>query len=353
MGAVRYFSLARLLPLLGVACASRSAPKAQVPSAPVAQHVDDAAGGWLTTLDVSHPLVGRIWDTAARGFVSSTNVLARAARGRFVLLGEKHDNPDHHRLQALVLKGLVDTGERPRVAFEMLEVDRQAAVDGYRKTAGASASGFGAALGWDASGWPPFREYQPIFEVAFSARLDIVAANLEHELARGLVHAGLAALPPERAALLDLERPFPPALDGALREELGADHCGMLPDNLLEPMALAQHARDAQMARALLDGGETKPGVLVAGGGHVRRDRGVPYYLALHGANSVVTIDFEEVTANENDAARYVRVSPDGAAAVDFVWFTPRASDGDPCAAFTRPKTAKAPERVRERREPG
>ena len=34
--------------------------------------------------------------------------MIRLARAEFVLLGEKHDNPDHHRLQAEVLRGLTD-----------------------------------------------------------------------------------------------------------------------------------------------------------------------------------------------------------------------------------------------------
>jgi hypothetical protein len=173
-----------------------------------------------------------------------------------------------------------------------------------------------------------------------------VAANLEHDRARALVHAGLAALTPERAAALRLDRPFPPELESALEAELAEDHCGMLPPSLLAPMALAQHARDAQMARALLDGGNDVPAVLMAGGGHVRRDRAVPYYLALNGETSVLTLDFVEVQAGQTEPSRYVPAAPDGAPAVDFVWFTPRANDDDPCKAFThaRGSTARVPD---------
>jgi len=262
-------------------------------------------------------------------------VISRAALARFVLLGEKHDNPDHHRLQALVLERLVEARRRPRVALEMLDVDAQPTVDAYVANPAATASGFGAAVGWDKSGWPSFADYAPIFEVAFAARLPIVAANLEHDRARALVHDGLSALSPERAAALELARPFPPALERALEEELGADHCGMLPSSLLAPMALAQHGRDAQMARVLLEGGRDVPAVLIAGGGHVRRDRGVPYYLALNGETSVLALDFVEVQADETEPSRYAPAAPDGAPAVDFVWFTPRANDDDPCKAFT------------------
>jgi uncharacterized iron-regulated protein len=326
--------LARLLPLALAACTG-SGTKPPVQSAALVPAHRDAAIAWQTKLDQTSPLVGRLWDARSRAFVEQESVFERAARARFVLLGEKHDNPDHHRLQALVLERLVAAGRRPRVALEMVEVDAQPTVDAYMATPGASASGFGAAVGWDASGWPPFHDYQPIFEVAFAARLPIIAANLEHDRARALVHEGLSALTPERAALLELDRPFPPELERSLEQDLGQDHCGMLPPTLLPPMALAQHARDAQMARALLDAGKDSPAALIAGGGHVRRDRGVPYYLALNGETSVLALDFVEVQTGQTEPSGYAPAAPDGSSAIDFVWFTPRASDEDPCKAFT------------------
>ncbi len=332
--------LARLLPLVFSACAGGGTKPALHPAPTAPPH--DAAIAWQTTIDRAHPLVGRIWDARARAFVEQARVFERAAGARFVLLGEKHDNPDHHRLQALVLEQEAAAGRRPRVLFEMLEVDAQPTVDAYVAAPGATASGFGAAVGWDKSGWPPFHDYQPIFDVAFAGRLPIVAANLEHDRARALVHEGLAALSPERVALLELERPFPPDLERSLEADLGEDHCGMLPLSLLGPMALAQHARDAQMARVLLDGGKDVPGVLIAGGGHVRRDRGVPYYLALNGETSVLALDFVEVQPSETEPSRYAPAAPDGSPAVDFVWFTPRANDDDPCKAFTHPQGATA-----------
>ena len=324
--------LASLVPLALVACAGATKSAAQ--AAPVTPRHEEAFA-WQTTSGRTHPLVGRIWDARARAFVEAKRVFEGAAQARFVLLGEKHDNPDHHRLQALVLEREVEAGRRPRVAFEMLEVGEQPTVDAYWATPGATASGFGAAVGWNESGWPPFHDYEPILDVAFAARLPILAANLEHERARALVHEGLSALSPERVALLELDRPFPPELERSLEADLGADHCGMLPQSILAPMALAQHARDAQMARALQGGEKDVPATLIAGGGHVRRDRGVPYYLALNGETSLLALDFVEVQADQTEPSRYVPAAPDGTPAVDFVWFTPRANDEDPCKAFT------------------
>src|SRR4051812_674712 len=54
----------------------------------------------LTKLDVDHPLVGRVWDVKNATFITRDALWAKLVTADYVLLGEKHDNPDHHRLQA-------------------------------------------------------------------------------------------------------------------------------------------------------------------------------------------------------------------------------------------------------------
>lgn len=288
-------------------------------------------------MDRGHALVGRIWDTRARAFVNEAKLLERARGAGLVLVGERHDNPDHHRLQARVLKMLVELGRRPAVVFEMLDVEQQSAIDQYLARPGASAAGFGAALGWNESGWPAFEQYQPIFDVLFAARSPVVAGNLPRPRVRALVQQGLDALGERRARELGLDRSFPPALEQSLLEALRASHCGHLPESMLAPMALAQHARDAQMADVLISVAKADA-VLIAGSDHVRRDRGVPYYVTLRApAASLLTLALFEVDAERLDPASYVAAGPDAAPVFDFAWFTPRASDEDPCAAFRKP----------------
>src|SRR5690349_12665763 len=58
------------------------------------------------------PLVGRIWDVRAAHFVTADAVFGRAARAQHVILGETHDNPEHHRLQRVALEALAARGEK-------------------------------------------------------------------------------------------------------------------------------------------------------------------------------------------------------------------------------------------------
>src|SRR6266480_2784062 len=74
---------------------------------------------WQSPLGRDHALIGTIWDVRAGVAITPETFVTRVAARRFVLLGEKHDNPDHHRLQAWVVGALIAAGRRPAVAFEM------------------------------------------------------------------------------------------------------------------------------------------------------------------------------------------------------------------------------------------
>ncbi len=322
-----------------LACAApprATAPVAITNATPPTPATTAAAGAeaWLTKLDRDNALVGKVWEVKAGAFVEPSALGPRLAAARFVLLGERHDNPDHHRLQARVVEQLVAAGRRPALVFEQLEVSQQAAVDDYLRLPEASAAGFGVALGWAQTSWPAFAEYQPIFAAAFAHRLAIFAGNFAQADAKALVKQGPTALSAARATELRLDVAFPASLEASLRAELRGSHCGQLPEKYLAPMALAQHARDAQMAQVLARAGAKDGAVLIAGGGHARLDRGVPYYLALEAPGaSVVSLVFREVRHGDAEPKAYA--TQEGP--FDYVWFTPRASDDDPCAGFHAP----------------
>src|SRR5690349_8480498 len=246
------------------------------------------------------PLVGRIWDAHAERFVAPADVY-RAADARYVILGEIHDNPEHHRLQLAVLEALAARGERRILAMEQFDGEYQAAMDAAR-AAGADAEKLADAGHLDRRGWN-WPLYRPLVQFALDHGWPIVAANLSRADARAIV------ADPARSPMA----PAPAAVQAALERDIVEGHCGKAPEpKLLMGMVQAQRARDAHMASVL------KPGsVLIAGAGHARRDRGVPLYL---GEGGLVSIAFVELESGEADRASY-----------DYLWFTPRAQRKDPC----------------------
>ena len=243
-------------------------------------------------------LAGAIWDTRAGTFVPETLLLARAAAAQHVILGEIHDNPEHHRLQLRVLERL---GRRV-LAMEQFDSEHQAAIDAAPRNAEALAD----AGHFDRKGWD-WLLYKPLVELAFKRGWPIVAANLSRAEARAIV------ADPSRSGL-----PPAPSVERAIERDIIGGHCGQTPEaKRLAGMVAAQRARDARMASML-----KAPSVLIAGRGHARRDRGVPLYL---GGDDVLAIGFTEVDAGNASPAGY------DAGSFDYVWFTPRAVRNDPC----------------------
>lgn len=295
-------------------------------------------GGWQAPLGRQHPLTGRIWDAPAGAFVAPEALVARLAGARYVLLGERHDNPDHHRGQAALLRSLIEAGRRPAVVFEMFTLEDGPAIARHLAAAPRDARGLADAVNWQRSGWPDWSHYEPIAQAALDAGLPIVAANLTPATARALARGQWAALPDGLAERYGLDRPLPGGAQAALTEEIHRAHCGHLPVDRLDGMVLAQRARDAMLADRMLTAG-ADGAVLIAGAGHVRTDLGVPLYLRARAPHaSVAAVGSFEVEDARTAPAHYA-ADFGGRLPFDWVWFTPRPDRGDPCARFRRPRS--------------
>ncbi len=285
--------------------------------------------------------MGRIYDTSARAYVERAELLRRVHLADYVLLGEKHDNADHHRLQALVIQSLAREGGPPTIAFEMLSEDDRPKLDAWRKLRPEDVDALGEMLDWKSSGWPPWEMYRPVFAAAVARQLPIEPANLSRADLVQLRASGISGMPPERKQRLALDPPLSGGARESLAQEIRDGHCGMADDGMVSVMIDAQRVRDATLAEALLR--SSVPAVLIAGAGHARKDRAVPLYLARRAPERrVLSIAFMEVGHQTPEAIAELEQ------AFDFVWFTPRVDDLDPCDRFReqlekmRPKPSSA-----------
>lgn len=290
---------------------------------------------FTTTLEAGHPLVGRIWRPATDEMLTPDDAAALLAAADMALLGEKHDNPDHHALQAWMVRRMIAASRRPAVAFEMMTTDQTPAIAGHLAASPRDAAGLGAALGWEKSGWPSWTYYSPIAQAALDAGLPVVAANLPREVTRAI---SKGEAPAGLAARLGVEEPLPPALAADMAGELRAGHCNQLPERAVAPMVAVQRARDAAMAAAMADAArlpDLDGAVLITGSGHARGDRGVPLHLRrmMPGAR-IVTVAMVEVESGKTAPENYRRHFGDGLLPFDIVWFTPRLDDTDHCAGL-------------------
>ncbi len=279
-------------------------------------------------------LAGRIWDPQRGQSLSEEALVARLAEARWVLLGEKHDSPEHHRIQGRLIEALAARGRRPVVAFEMLSADAAPALARALAESSPSAEGVRRAVAWDESGWPAWPLYAPVFEAALGAGLPLATADLPRALLADLRRGGLAGLSTEDRVRLALDRPVGPALRDALAEEIDAAHCGVLPAQVLPLMVDVQLARDAHLARSLVDAAGDGTGVLVAGNGHVRHTA-VPRFLARQPvAGRVFALGLLEARPDERDPVAALAARGLADVPYDAVWWTTAVDDEDPCEKF-------------------
>ena len=271
-----------------------------------------------------HPLRGRIWDARARAFIDEQTLAARLAAASHVLLGEKHDNPRHHQIQALLLRALVDAGRRPALVWEMITDEEAPALDRFLRSGARDPDKLGAALRWEERGWPPWSIYRPVAAVALEAGLSLVAAGIDRRQLMELAHG-----PTSQPAAARL----PAAAEADLAQEVREAHCGHSTPGMERMMVRAQQRRDSRMARRML--GHGGGAVLIAGNGHARRDRGVPFQLrALDPAARAVSLGIVEVQGGETRPEAYAAGAPGLGPAYDYIWLTRRVDNVDPCARF-------------------
>jgi len=287
---------------------------------------------WSSPLATDHPLVGSVVDASTGTVVAPEAMLERISTARFVLLGEKHDNPDHHRLQAWVVERLAAAGRRPSVVLEMLDASQREALARHLRERPGDAAGLGVAVSFE-EGWGPWALYRPIAEAALAAGLPLVAGNLAPaELRRASAPPGSDRDDALRSSL-GFDRPYPEAARAELARRIDEGHCGQVPATAIATMIDAQRARDGALARALVDAGPNGA-VLIAGSGHTRADLGVPWTLGAWAPQATLaSVAFVEVQRDALSLADALRAVAD-LGPHDFVWFTPRVDDLDPCTRF-------------------
>ena len=226
-----------------------------------------------------------------------------------VLLGEVHDNQQQHALRLQALRAHLAGGARPALLMEQFDRQHQAAIDAAPREVNAIVAAGQGGPGWN---WD---FYKPFIALALEYQLSIVAANVGRDDARRVMRDGLAAS--------GFNDQVPPDITLVHTRAIVASHCGGVDEAMAGRMALAQVARDQQMARALA-ANAARGAVLLAGNGHVRTDVGAPRWLdPATRARSVSIGVLEEGDTLGNSSTAY-----------DSRIFTPQHSRPDPCAAM-------------------
>jgi len=253
------------------------------------------------------PLVGRILLPGQR-LTAPSGLLADCAHATLCLLGEQHDHPDHHALQAWILTALAQRGRLAALALEMADAGRR-----FAGPPDADDAAVRAALAWDDAGWP-WRLYAGAVMAAVRAGVPVVGVNLPRADTRA------AAQQPQ------WDDSVPPAARRRIVQDVIDSHCGLLPAAAAPQLARVQFARDARMAQgaaALAQPGKTV--VVLCGSVHADQSVGIALHLPPHMRCFSLLL-------------RGLGENPDPAlpAGFDAMWLTPGTPPRDHCAELRR-----------------
>ena len=254
--------------------------------------------------------------------VSARLVAERARGAQVVYLGELHDDPQHHAIQAKILDALVAAGGRPALAFEMVPETRQATLEALVHGTEGPAE-VDRQLAWTAQGWPDFAMYWPLFELARAHGLPVVATDLEPTVNRRISRNGLGAAG-EDPARLRSALPDDPTRDQAIARRIRAAHCDRISESRATRMLESWYARNVVIARRL-SGALTLASqvVVIIGRGH-QSPGAVPDQLgALRPGTRQFVVGLFESSGDE---------PPETSA--DVVWLTPARPRPDPCLSL-------------------
>ena len=246
----------------------------------------------------------------------SASVPEAAKSADVVLLGEIHDNPTHHQVQAEFLSEL-----RPKaVVWEMLTAEQAARIEADWLN---DPERLEQELDWANSGWPDFALYALLFRAAQDALH--VGAMVPRDAARQVMTDGAAAFFGAQAALYGLDAPLPEDEQTQREADQQVNHCNAMPEEMLPLMVDFQRLRDASLARAAVEALEQTGGpvAVITGNGHARKDRGAPVYL-LHARPDLTLFALGQ--------------SEDGVTSgvFDMVLDAPGIEREDPCKAFEK-----------------
>ena len=253
------------------------------------------------------PISEHILDVHTGQALTAQQLAERLATAARVIVGEQHDNREHHQLQLWLLQDLSERRAQGSLLLEMLTPSQQSRVDAVRQASPPPAD-MPAALAWQ-PGWD-WSLYGPIVEFALKQPYPLRAANLDDAEVRSTY-----AAPPS----LSGSHANAASVKATLLAQIGESHCGLLPATQMPAMLAVQQQRDRRMAERLF--AAPAPALLLAGAYHARKDVGVP----VHG------LDLGEV-----DRPVVLMLAEQGnevtAAMADYVWYTPAKPAEDYCA---------------------
>ncbi len=243
--------------------------------------------------------VGSYYEATTGKTMPLSEICKSAEKTKWIFVGETHDNPDAHKIQASVINELVKSGRKVVVGMEMFTRLVQPALDEW-STGLMEEADFIVKSDWKKQWGFDYTLYKPIFDVVKENKLPLVALNVPRDWVRTISRQGWDALPQEAKdqlpplflenkehrslfeALIGAEHPMGTAADGMYRGQV-------LWDEGMADTAIKWMEKNGKDPKTIF--------VVIAGNGHVMYGLGINYRIKRRlneNGITIVTVDIGE-----------------------------------------------------------
>jgi len=223
------------------------------------------------------------------------DAIAMLGTHNVVLLGETHNDPDHHRWQLHTIETLFSLRPEMVLGFEMFPRRVQPVLDRWSRGE-LNETAFLDEVDWPRIWGFESQLYLPLFSFARKYHLPMVALNVDRETSRRVATQGFASTP-----LVDRENVGDPApaspsyrecLFGWFKNHPAGREGTAANSARFESFVRAQLFWDCAMAEAIARACRDRPRALavgIMGRGHIEYGDGVPHQLAAVGIDNIAT----------------------------------------------------------------
>jgi uncharacterized iron-regulated protein len=224
-----------------------------------------ASGCWAGQGDDNR----RLYDLNREKELLMSQALADLKKNRIVLVGEHHNNRQHHMAQLAVIRALNEAGLRVAVGLEMFRNESQPALDQW--ISGEIDAERFEEIYYD--NWNfPWQAYRDIFEYARNQQISMIGLNVPREITRQVSRNGFKSLSPQqKGKISDVSCIVDQEYMNYIRKAFGSHAHGQL--NFIY-FCEAQLVWDSAMAVYTLDYLKKNPNsivVILSGAGHARK----------------------------------------------------------------------------------
>lgn len=267
---------------------------------------------------------GEILALASRTTITAEQNFDLLARQRVVLVGENHDDAEHHRVQLAIIRALKARRAPLAIGLEMIPGHLQRPLDLWVDGT-LDETAFLDQLSWYTTWGFDAQLYLPIFRYARDHHVPLIALNVKRDLVNQVRKQGRQGVTDK--VIMHLPSSAPPSADyeNYLRDVFDS-HPMMAKMGRFDRFVEAQQVWDTAMAARMATWVRDHPkGIFVGlvGSGHILGGYGIPHQLHHQNVHAIATV--LPWTVDQENVDLHV---------ADYVWGVPLPEPGPPPVRF-------------------